>query len=428
MSPLLLAPIFAQTITLGLGDRTEARYLVQQDDRRWEGSTTPGAALSFRWRRSSLTFGYSPSFTLTPLDSKPRTLTVYHFVGAQTDYRFRYTTLSLSSGVGFGKINLQVAAVQNPGTGAPDTGNNPPTDGGVGGNQPPLGQPTTPEPGAGAPTDPTTPPITPQEPAVVDRTVRYLTWTTTAGVAHRLTREVSLGATMGYSTAGSYGDGEDDTYTRISGWSVGASASHHYLLSRADSFVTTVSAQRTWSDNDNNVTGLAANEGWIHRYSKRTSSDVGAGLSLTRFAQFDGLVAISVFPTFSAGINHNASAARGGLDLNLRAFSAPVLDTVRATVDPRVGVGASVGWSRDRFSTNLSSSAALSIADGDNEAGAIDSASGSFSMSYNVMDYVAVDSGVRANVQQFRDITVVPPTWAVFAGVSFGYAFTLKGK
>lgn len=431
MSPLLLAPIFAQTITLGVADRTEARYLVQQDDKRMEGATSPNAALSIAWRRSNLSVFYGPTLRLSPLDSSPRTLTVFHFAGLQTGYRFRHTSLSFSTGVGFGLINLRVAALQTPGGSVPNlsgdinTGGNPPP---AAGQQPTTPTtPTTPTPGAGAsPTTPTTPSL--QQPQIIDQTVRFATWVSNANISHTLTREITMGANLGYSNTGGYGKDNQGAYARTQGWFAGVTAAHRYLLSRSDSFGTSASASRTWSDNGNSVTGLAAGESWLHRYSQRLSGDVGAGISLTRFAQNDGLVAISVFPTFSAGLNYQRTVARGGFGGNARVFSAPALDTVRATVDPRVGAGAGLTWSRDRFSTSLAAAAALSIASPGNDAGAIDSASGSFSMAYAAHDYVSLDAGLRGNVQRFKDITVIPPSYAVFLGVSLGYFATLKGK
>jgi hypothetical protein len=442
MSPWLLAPIFAQTITLGVTDRTEGLYLIQQQDKRWEGATSPSAALSFAWRRSSLGLSYGPSFRISPLDRAPRELTVFHLAGVQTGYRFRQTSLTLTSTLGFGELNLRMAALQAPDS-VPSTQPNGAGNAGQQGQPAPAGAAGQPSPGAqgGAPGTPTNPAL--QQQYIVDRVLRVAAWTTTAGVTHNLARTITLGATMGYADTGGWGTAAQLSYPRSHAWVIGASGSYRYLASRADSFATLLTTQHTWASTRtytrqpdqtslanvqrNTVTVAAVNESWLHAYNKRTSSDLGAGLSVSRLAQFDGLVAISIFPTFSAGLNHTADLARGGFTVSVRAFSAPVVDTRLATLDPRVGASTALSWTRDRFATNLTGAAAFSLADSENRS-RVDSASGGLSMSYRAHDFVSIDTGVRANVQKFNDLTAIPPSYAAFVGVTLGYQLVLSGK
>ena len=74
---LLLAPLLAQSITLGVADRSEARYLTP-NDYAYEASTAPGARLTLHWPRHDVVLGYDASLTWAPLEKKPRNLLVLH--------------------------------------------------------------------------------------------------------------------------------------------------------------------------------------------------------------------------------------------------------------------------------------------------------------------------------------------------------------
>lgn len=420
----LLAPVFAQLITLGVHDRTEARYL-RTDEQRYEASTDPGVELSFAWPRYEFSLGYGASLWLAPLEQKPRELSVNHHASVSTSYRFRHTVVSLSSGGSFGEVNFQAQALQ---TGTP------------------LDPDEAPEaPGASDPTKPDQPaePAQPTEPGAVqpplgdgaqplqrrteDRTVRYATWSSTANVTHTLTRQVTLGAFVAYTMAGSLEqtDLPDDEVTR--GWTAGATATHSLVLTARDGLSTSVSAQQGWSSNGNRATSVVGNESYHHDFSKRLSSFVGGGVSVSRISQADGLVAISIFPSFSSGLTYQRLLGRGALSMTLGAYSAPVLDPLRATVDPRLGSVASIGWARDRFSTALSGSAAISIAPEDADAGAFDSYQASYAVGYQVVNGLGLDAGVRVAHQQYQETTTVPLGYAAFVALNLGYELALWG-
>jgi len=428
MSPLF-APILAQLVTLSVGDRTEARYL-ESDDKRFEASTDLGAVLAFRWRRADLSLSYGPSLLLTPLERQPRELLVFHNAAFGSTHRWHDTSVSLLSNLSFGDINFRVAALRAPGArqtaAGPGAGGAEPTTGEDGAEpaQPSAGASAEPAQGGGTTPDSA---ATPQV-RTFNRSVRYFASTTTLSLSHELNRHLSLGSYVAYTIGGGMDAQAQADYPVASGWQAGASGAHIYRLSVRDSFSTSLSAQQAWSSNGNVVTTLLGNEDWSHALGRRTSSTLGAGVSLSRFSQDNGLEAISVFPTFTAGLGHEELLARGNLSLGVVAYSAPALDPLRATIDPRVGVGSNIGWSRDRFSMNASGGAALSIADPANDAGAIDSLEGAFITAYRVSEGVLVDAGIRGAAQDFQDTaTLIPPSWACFVGVSFGHEFQLKG-
>ena len=429
----LLAPILAQLVTLNVGDRTEAR-LVDQAGRRWEASTTPGVELAVRYRRSDSSISYVPSFTLTPLEHEPREVLVFHQLNLSTSYRFKLTTLNLNSNLGFGQINYLAAALRaqpDLPNGAPDTpAEQPAPDGADPGATP---QPVLPDPTTGL--DPQNPNVDPNggpaqqaQIGIVNRTVRQLTWTTTLSATSNLSKEVSLNVYSTYSEQRGLDKISRATYPKQRGIAVGATVSHLFQLYKRDAFTSSLSVQQIWSFNGSNVAALVAREDWTHVLTPHASSNLGAGLSITRFSQPDGTIGFSIFPTLLSGLGYQAKVAHGLLNMSVGAYAQPVLDPLRATVDPRVGVGSAIGWTRERFSTSLSGDAALSVADAQNDAAAIDTFNASYIAAYNVVDRLIFDVGARGTALSFRDTAAIPPSWAIFAGVSFGHAFLLSGR
>jgi hypothetical protein len=424
----LFVPVFAQVVTLGVHDRTEGRYLASTD-KRYEASTRPVAELSFGWPRYRLSLGYSPSFLLTPLERKPRDLLVYHSLFLNTGYTYRHTTFGVNGSFSFGKVNFQVAQLQNPAALTPNMGDKPVSTPPATDPNAPAAQPTqpgqqpTPAGGTGTPTTPGS--AQPLQPRIVNREVRYETWTIGANVAHQVSRELSLAAVAAYTVGGGLRDADRVDYPLTHGTIVGGIAAYALVWTSRDSFVTSTTAQGAFSSNGNRALSLQVRESWNHRFSKRTSGSVGAGLGITRNSQDNGLVAYSVFPNFAASLGYGNQLARGSFSLAVTAYSTPVLDPLRATVDPQVGLGGFTGWSRGRFSTSLSANTAVSVAPQGNNAGAFNSYSGSLVNAVHATDWLSFDAGGRVANQQYQDVTIVPWSYSIFLGVNLGYAIPL---
>jgi hypothetical protein len=424
----LLAPVFAQLITLGVHDRTEARYLDSYDSR-YEASTAPGVELTFTWPRYDLSLGYDTSLLVTPLEEQPRELLVYHTASFVTSYRFRHTVLSLSSTGSFGEVNFIVQPLQTATPLTPDdvTGDAP------GAAEPEPAQPNAPaqpQPGATPGAMPGAMPgvgAVPLQPRVFNRTVRYGTWATTANVAHDASRELKLNAFASYNMGGALDEAERANYPLTRGTVVGVAAANTKVWSARDGFVTSLSLQQAWSSAGNRALSGVARETWNHKFDKRLSGFLGGGVSVTRISQDNGLVAISVFPDFATGLAYQRLLARGTLSFALGAYSTPVLDPLRATVDPRIGTAGSIGWSRDRFSTSLSGGLAISTAPKDANQGAFDSYQASYVASYQLADWFGLDAGGRLAKQQYQETNTVPLSYAVFLGVNLAYDIPLVG-
>jgi hypothetical protein len=439
MSPLL-APLFAQLVSLQVGDRTEARYTTLTT-KQLIGATTPVAGLTVSVGRSNLLLGYSPVLFMAPLERAPRELYVFHNVLANASYRYGRTSFTLNNTLGIGTLNFQIVTAQpptaptNPSAAATngDTSNNnaAANSGSTTSGTPTSGTPTSGMPTSGMPTSGTPTTTTgATRPDITNRKVRYLTLTNSLGMAHALTRRVGVGLQAGTTMA--RGLGGDSTYTPLRSWFVGGGATYAYRFDRPNAFNSSLTLLKTWSSIGNEVATLAVGETWAHQFNKRSSSSLGAGLNVTRFSQTDGLRGFSVFPTFNAGVVHQTFVAHDTLYMAANTFAAPVLDPLRALVDPRVGVSAQLGYTHKKLFVGSSASAALSVAPTDNDKGAVNAANADLRASYQLGKLTQLDTGARVSYQTYqvataqRD-TVVPLNWAAFVGVSFGYQVQLAG-
>lgn len=274
---------------------------------------------------------------------------------------------------------------------------------------------------------PTVPPGGQLQPTVVDGPVRYGTLTNALAISQQVTRPLRLSTFGTHSIAGGLDQQARDNYPYIRGSTVGVNGVYLYSVSVRDSFSTSVTLQHAWSSLGTSVTSALATESWNHRFDKQTSGTLSGGISASR-SPFGEYSAYSVFPTFGAFLNHNRKLARGVWVLAFGGYSAPTLDPLRATVDPRLGVFGNTNWTRDRFSARLSASMAVSVADSGNNAGAFNSASAAAGVAYRITTWVQADSGVALAQQAYQDQTTIPLSYAAFIGVTFGYAAPIAGR
>lgn len=428
MSPLL-GPILAQLVTLGVADRTEARYVISDATygKYTEVSTIPRVGLNFGWKHTTLTLGYSPSITVTPLEAKDPTVLVFHTGVIATSYRLQRTTFTLSETVGYGKVDFRVQALGFPGTTPLPNATPTPTGG--------TGTPTPTPTGGGTTGTPTTTGAQPQSapngltalPA--SGAVRYASSTTTLNAAQLMSAALTLSGGLYYTVSGQVGPKQDDTYPTVRG--PGAIVSARYLVTHHDALTTSVSTQFASSSGGGNVDSnntwvLLANEGWAHLFDPRTTSSVTAGLSITRNSLHDGTIYYSIYPQFALSIMHVELLGRNTLTLGANVSSAPYIDPVRALADPGLGAGAFIGFIRDRFTSSLMGSSAVSLANHGGNTG-FNTINGSFNVGYRVGAALSLDSGIRAAWQTFGSDTKIPPSVAAYAGITVGSLIQLSG-
>ncbi len=419
--PFPLAHILAQAITLSVGDRTDARY-VNGDYTHYEAGTRPSVGLMFGWRRSALTLSYSPSFLLIPLETKPRHLAIFQAASIGAMYSWRTTNVAISEGAGYGQLSFQVGALADPGLGA--TVPQPSTPAQV-----PTGGPPTPVGGAGTPTGTTgtttgtpggttTNPQATNQVRINDQIIRYASSTTSAGISHMMSKHVMVGGGVGYSMAGGVAESREELP-----WIRGAYAAAYITDARPIDARSTVSTslvgQYATSSLDIQAWGAILTEGYAYKFNGHTSTRVSAGISVVRTSQGDGTVAWSIFPTFGTGISYTDKLGGGDLTLSASAGASPYLDPLRATIDPRLGVGVNAAWAKHRFSIGLGAGAAISLVDSGTP-GAVNSVGATLGASYRLGAGFSVDAGGNTAWQTFQGSTIIPASYTVYVGLTWG--------
>lgn len=408
--PLLLAPLFAQLITIGVQDRTETRH-VALNDRHYEAQTTPNAKLTLSWKHSDLSLRYGTSLLMLPLESRSRDLLVYQTAGFDWLYRLRRTTFTFTDTTSYGDQNFQTLALNNPAAAAAEQ----PTD--------------TPDEPAPVPMPGQQPPGTVQQKKLLYQTVRNVTSMTSLNVTHKASRRLQFGGTALYALSGAARRSQRKEYPLVRGISFTLFGTYTTKLSTHDALVLNGSVLDTWSSNNNHATTGSVIETWQHAFSRQSFSYLGGGLSMLRQSLDTGLIAYTIFPTALAGVGHEEHLGRrGSLTLQLGVFSVPVPDQLRGTVDPRVGANGLVAFTRDRFRTAVTGSAAASLAARENDEGALDGYAASSVTSYQFTDWMGAEFGGRLAKQVYQRQTLLPLSYGIFVALTFGYDWKLGGR
>ena len=143
---------------------------------------------------------------------------------------------------------------------------------------------------------------------VLPNAIRLEAFTTSVAVAHRLSAATTLSGSAGYTVAGGADEAARVNYPLIVGPLFSVAVSDR--LSRADQVATTVSAQYAVAPDSKTWLTLAG-EKCEHAFDQRTSGRVGAGLSVTRNSQSDGLIGYSIYPRSSSGSRTRWVSQRG---------------------------------------------------------------------------------------------------------------------
>jgi len=349
---------------------------------------------------------------------------IFHGAGLQYSYHWKLTYVTVGEAAGYGSLVFRNIALAGPNGVAPGGPGNLPTA-----VPAPGAAPTSPLP-IGTVVDPATglPPTSgssgagganraPANLLTRDQVVKYATTTTFFGITNRVSAAVNVFGQAAYSVSGSIGAEKSALYPTVGGPTLSAGLS--YRLSGTDALSSTGTLQYLVSSNGPSPWLLSLSEGWVHRLSARTVALLGVGVSGTRKPDPSGLTEYSIYPTFNAGIAHSRRLEGGVLSAGMNVVSTPVLDLVTGVVDPRITLGANVGWARSKFSTNAGAFSVISTA-GANSAGSFSSFGGSIGVGYQLTPAVSVDGGLRAAYQQYQGVATVPLSYAFFLGLSFG--------
>jgi hypothetical protein len=253
--------------------------------------------------------------------------------------------------------------------------------------------------------------------------VKYVSLRTSAEMSHRLGRFTSISGGLGYTVSGGADEESRRLYPTVRGPDARATLS--YAVNARNLLSSTLSAQYATSGDSTETLAIAYDQTWHHDFSPRTSSELGAGVAYARSPQENGSVAHSFYPAGRAGISHSERVARGLLNLNATVGGSPVLDFTTAAIDPRLQIGAGLGWSRDRFSAHVGGGTSVSLS-GSGEQDAFSALSASAGVGYYLGLGFAADGGVRGAWQQVGGEDRIPPTAAAYLALSWHIGIPLN--
>ena len=405
--PLLPVAILAQVLTASVGDRMEARELVQKNDQLLEAENAAyaTAAVDFTWL--TLRGTYSPSLLVTPLETSPRVVSLTHTVtgsanSSVTLYESARFVAAVSADVSYLQQDFRRQLLGSPV--APLTG--PPSD---------------------TPPSPTTPvsDLTPSE-AVRVNGVTMRTGTAVAGATllERLSRRDTLGEYAAYTASTGLDDVSRDLYPLAHGPRAGVGLLYgldprNTLTLRTDGQLTFVpsSDERAW------IAGAAI--GINHQFSRRTTGDVAIGVAYTRSEEGATEPVSQAYPISVAGLSYNDRVAQGRLYARLELSYLPVLDRTEVVYDPRVTSRANVSWSERYWSLYVNAESGVSTAP--ENVGSLSAASGNAGATYDLGAGFELDLGVRVAWQNYYQATPednqLPLTWVAFAALAWNYDF-----
>ncbi len=440
---VLLAPVLAQLLTLGLTERVEGNYVtssqptpgIAKDYFESKSTTTPNGVLVLDWQHASLSFGYAPTLTIVPLEGPDPEALVYHqgFVAAQ--YAWRHTTLRISQTAGYGERDFYREALtpyQAPQAATPpqqtNTGNNAGNTGNTGTNTPPANTGTSgtgmtggtpPTTGTGGTTGGSTATGGSTIPARTAGTItNFGVFRTSAVVDQTVSRNLTWRVGAGYGISGGMGEASK-LYPIVRG--PDANASVRYQLDATNTFSTVVTGQYVIGQDGSRALLLIGGEDYTHQFNRQTTLLAGAGISFGRsevpsdYLNREPLY--GVFPVARVALTHGERVGRGTLTLAIGAATAPVVDITTASLDPRIGGYVTAAWAVKRFMLSASGFAAISLAP--NSPSALNSVSASLGAHYDLKSGFLLDGGVRAIWQEYAGQNTIAPSLVFFLAVSW---------
>lgn len=424
-----LVPILAQAANLAVGDRTEVRARFDKYSGTAEASTSPFASVELADKRWNLQLRYSPSLTLTRIDGyQDRTLIVFHTAQLVGQLRLRRFSLSLSEAGSYGERNFFVDALGYNGTTTP-----PLPAGGLVGTPAAPGAPQTPGPGGTTGTGTTgtgttNPATNPTVAANLDAgTVRYGSSTTQANLGYAASRRTTTGAYARYMVSGGLDDRSKQYYPIIRNPSFGAF--YGYQFSPRSGIGTNLQGSYSTSSLGIQTYTADINAGYRYRFSKAFAVTFGLGVGYARVIYADGDVLEYVYLAAGVGsglsVEYRTKFQQGLLTLYARVGYAPALDQLTALLDQRLSWGVGATWTRKRLAlyAGVASSISLKVTD----TGAFDVFNAAIGGSYTLGGGFTTDAGVRGTWQAFEGKQTIPPSCAVFVGLSWGGNKTLGG-
>lgn len=370
--PTLVATVFAQAVSLSVGDTSRLAAHRIDETNGYEARTTPNATLFVETRRVNYSLAYTPSFTQYWGEAVDANFALFHTGQANATMNFRRATATLSQTVTYGKENFRLRL--QPVT-APEE----------------QQDPTGPTPG--------------QPPDTVDgqntslnEVVYSVSSTTSLGMGYQLTRRHALTAWSAYNISKGLGASREAyPYQRQISGGLGLG----YSLTRNDVLTTELRGGRTYTDPDIVVTYGDLTESWGRTFQSGLTLSLAAGFYYTRTETSEGVqeeeLAFGLGPAGNITVSYPWSSGGARYILSLSTGVAPETDRLTGIGDPRATWNASLFRIKRRLTLSIQTSGASSLyRDRDT---AVTLAAVEAGASYQVLRELYLDAGLAMSGQ-----------------------------
>jgi hypothetical protein len=420
-----LLPILAQTLALGVGDRTELRYLVNDTDESFQAETLANANLTLKMRNAEVGLSYAPRLLIAPLTLPPDNVTILQdaTLHGTVSFKSKRSTLTLGQTATYSRTNYQLTSVSAAPTVAGPDGTDPggSTIGGVGADPGATG-------GAGGATPPTQASL-----SRGSQTIEYVSLTSSVQLNHQLGRTTTMNEYAAYYFHKGLDEESRVALPRAHGVSGGVSLLEQ--VGRNDGLESIGAAQAVFSTRGRRAWTVGFSENWLHTWSRRTHTILGAGVAYARSVRGTlpaGSTSTTlpdeggVFASAKAAFNYAAPAAGGDLSFLATATYEPQIDGPTTTIDPRLMLETGVTWdNRKRLTLSLVSTAILSTRSDD--AGALNTFGLDARMAYQLGTNFIFESGARGAWTRFQSFEIVPPTVVLYVALAFAMPIAGRG-
>jgi hypothetical protein len=411
----LIAPVLAQVVALNAGVGTDVASTFSREGALLQASAAGRLGATLSGRRAMFGLEYTPSAFATGLESAEPRYTFLNAVTASTGVTVggKRTTFQLLATAQLSQRNLLLEALSGTTPTPATTGSTEPTDAGASSGSAASDAGTSDAAAGQSGTDTGTSPVSD---TAVNREGNILTGSGTvrATLSHRLSKTANAAGGVGYEVAGEIGGGDNRQP-----WSYGPTANVDVAkaLSSTNALGASASGRYVESTEDDRAWSVAGGVAFTHRFSLKSSGGLSAGAAYSRSEPHDDDPTNTLQPTATANLAYRTPYAKGQFNASVAVGYAPSLDRASLRFDPRFAVSTALGWERGPFGISESTSTTLSIHP--NQPSGAENVASSLTLTYDLGYGFRVDGGGRMAWQRYAGNEIVPPTWGLFAGLSW---------
>jgi hypothetical protein len=398
----LLVPLLAQALSVGVGDRTEARVRSTDGQGSVDLVTQATGGMRFTSPRYRWELTYAPTLTqLSLAQSSTSQLVVHNGMLAEQLRLSPRTTAFFAETATYGLQNFRVQSVSSPGSLGAGVSSNP-------SDATASGTPTTqPTPGSQSGTSSL---------GVVDQTTRYVALSVSGSLSHQFSRRWRGDISTGYAMSEGVDSASRIRFPQLK--QLYGESSAYFAATQRDSLNLTARAERADMPSIMSAYGETLELGWSRRLSAFTRTRLTAGEAFIVWDNANGDKRRILLPVGSAGLTFAGRIGRGrSMQVSALERVAPVIDRFRGTVYPQATSTLTVSATFDKLMPYASAFAA--ITGGSVPRTSRYSYGAILSLAYRLSKSFVVEAGVRQSVFWLTDGSPTTSSWVAYLAATF---------